>query len=764
MRTKNAKRPWPVPAALAVVALAAFLAFGLMATPGVQPALADDGGHVTVELDDHSDIDCHVHILGVDTTDNTCSVSGTSAIITFVGTHEEATSTDTNKTSYYVYYPVASGEDIQAYPPGVSYGDHDGDGDGTANTPSTFYTGSTGPNAVPVGISKFGYALIEIEAAKRGPSGVQAQLETLTVSGEIGKTITVYVYRNGPDIGNVPDAPETVSRQQLPNVTEQTPDGDEISVTYLGTPAVGTDGSDRNKVVDDDRQCLNGDNDVIDTVAMDADTGPCTGGDSVATLIQDPDESRSKLLVRTAGNMADPVALLDGKSKDHMLDGEETSATVYAIVQDKGSNHLTTADVTFRVTSMPTDVSASTRTEDVEVVGDDTEAGELDIASDVEGIEDEDAVAMRTISELPTTKGYRVMVEVSADGVSLGTIVLVRSGPLDDITALTCKVDDDNTATDDGCGAGQRPETVFNKEDEVIVKAKALDALDSAAAGVSISVVAAEDDDDVFDGVSPYAADEGVANITIADDADSGEYTLTIKAEQGSGDTKVTKMTTVNVIVTGVLDHYAIDGPASIQPGTSEIFSVEAQDSLNNRAEFGSKQSMKVAVSVEGPGKDFVSLSGLTAGELDLGTSGMASFRVRAASDAVGSRITIVVTPVGSGVADITEATKDVVIGMASTGEDEMVELMMPTGVTPRTFPGSGSINVSWTAGQGAEGHVVLLFTAAAAYVDIEYVTDIDTTSHTFRDVTPGDYYVVVASYQGSMYAYDYLGVDVTVR
>ena len=70
---------------------------------------------------------------------------------------------------------------------------------------------------------------------------------------------------------------------------------------------------------------------------------------------------------------------------------------------------------------------------------------------------------MRTISELPTTKGYRVMVEVSADGVSLGTIVLVRSGPLDDITALTCKADDENTATDDGCGAGQRPETVFNK-------------------------------------------------------------------------------------------------------------------------------------------------------------------------------------------------------------------------------------------------------------------------------------------------------------
>ena len=40
MRTKNAKRLWPIPATLAVVALAAFLAFGLMATTGAQSAAA----------------------------------------------------------------------------------------------------------------------------------------------------------------------------------------------------------------------------------------------------------------------------------------------------------------------------------------------------------------------------------------------------------------------------------------------------------------------------------------------------------------------------------------------------------------------------------------------------------------------------------------------------------------------------------------------------------------------------------------------------
>ena len=42
MRTKNAKRLWPVPATFAVMAVAAFLAFGLMATNGAQPAAAQD--------------------------------------------------------------------------------------------------------------------------------------------------------------------------------------------------------------------------------------------------------------------------------------------------------------------------------------------------------------------------------------------------------------------------------------------------------------------------------------------------------------------------------------------------------------------------------------------------------------------------------------------------------------------------------------------------------------------------------------------------
>ena len=42
MRTKNAKRLWPVPVTLGVMALAALLAFGLLAVPNAQPAAAQD--------------------------------------------------------------------------------------------------------------------------------------------------------------------------------------------------------------------------------------------------------------------------------------------------------------------------------------------------------------------------------------------------------------------------------------------------------------------------------------------------------------------------------------------------------------------------------------------------------------------------------------------------------------------------------------------------------------------------------------------------
>ena len=83
-----------------------------------------------------------------------------------------------------------------------------------------------------------------------------------------------------------------------------------------------------------------------------------------------------------------------------------------------------------------------------------------------------------------------------------------------------------------------------------------------------------------------------------------------------------------------------------------------------------------------------------------LDDDGMGTFIIYAA---LPTRTTVAVLPASSSALRRTAGNHchTVTFGAATPGEGGMVELMMPTGVTPRTFPGSGSINVSWTAGQG---------------------------------------------------------------
>jgi hypothetical protein len=95
-------------------------------------------------------------------------------------------------------------------------------------------------------------------------------------------------------------------------------------------------------------------------------------------------------------------------------------------------------------------------------------------------------------------------------------------------------------------------------------------------------------------------------------------------------------------------------------------------------------------------------------------------------------------------------------------------ELMEPTGI--RVNPLFALVNVEWTAGQSADGHAVLLFNADTfAFVDGDFLSDPKVDEYTFKGVAPGDYYVVVASYQDQDddsrdYAYDGNGKDVTVN
>ena len=89
MRTKNAKRLWPVPATLTVVALAAFLAFGLMATTGAQPAAAQDTD-CTVDVTGLTAGNLTFDIAGEATgTTIPCSASGDSATVKLTQAHDD---------------------------------------------------------------------------------------------------------------------------------------------------------------------------------------------------------------------------------------------------------------------------------------------------------------------------------------------------------------------------------------------------------------------------------------------------------------------------------------------------------------------------------------------------------------------------------------------------------------------------------------------------------------------------------------------------
>ena len=111
MRTKNVKRLWPVPTTLAVMALAAFLAFGLMATTGIQPAAAQAGGDCT-SVDQGGDADPGT-IVG-DQATFSCEVTSSNAIITL-------TNGGNDEHKFYVFAENIGSGAASVYPPDTEF-------------------------------------------------------------------------------------------------------------------------------------------------------------------------------------------------------------------------------------------------------------------------------------------------------------------------------------------------------------------------------------------------------------------------------------------------------------------------------------------------------------------------------------------------------------------------------------------------------------------------------------------------------------------
>ncbi len=138
-----------------------------------------------------------------------------------------------------------------------------------------------------------------------------------------------------------------------------------------------------------------------------------------------------------------------------------------------------------------------------------------------------------------------------------------------------------------------------------------------------------------------------------------------------------------------------------------------------------------------------------------------------ATASVAGSMLTI--NGVAAGSATITVTATD------AAGESAMQTIMVtveqamltaPSGVTAvvdETDPRLDDVIVSWTPGQGADSHDVVLYSSGPAYDIVREATDVSGNSHKFDDLDPGRYAAVVISARGTD-EWDYALVWVEVQ
>ena len=539
MRTKNAKRLWLVPATLTVVALAALLALGLMATTGAQPAAAQsDDPCVTVmaasgAVNNQTPTTLTTALNAED--EPGCNSAVTPAVIELTG---QITQGADDVSNFVIYGSGIGGSGTQVYPPNTKYGNHDS----LDTTDDIFFTGDA-PDGVkaeplPAIAIQVGPGTVDISGTSVGST------KTFTVAGTPPKTVTVYVAQGteftDPVAGNGTEVPQTGGKA---SVTLDVARVKQLDIIFLGAPAVGKDLADDNKKIDDVvmQQCRL----ATDTTRMRlvgeavncavADPPGALDVGAWAQIEPNPDkmESRSKLVVRTGlpdatSQLGMATPLIDGKMVTHTLEGDDDTVTIYALVEDGAGKALLDTEVSFRSTTVPSDIVAQRDlSDDVEtkaVIVEGTATRDQILVDGLEtadgspvgtDIEIDDAVASYTLDALPSDDddAYRITVEVMAGNVKLGTVMIERTGDPVVLKAgvfnLECLVDDSKTAdyySDDkvdleakGCDASGMLRR-FGADDVIVVKAHLEDSLGSVVgSSSSLDSELADDFDDPLD-------------------------------------------------------------------------------------------------------------------------------------------------------------------------------------------------------------------------------------------------------------------------
>ena len=495
MRTKNAKRLWPMPATLAVVAVAAFLAFGLMTTTGAQPAAAQQSDPcVTV---DQGGI--------ADPTSGTCQVTSSEGIIKLTNNNRE------DKKMFHVYGVNVGSAEPEVYPPSTVY---DADNDNR-------FEDTNGDEAEPIR-----YMMVEVPAA--GP-GRPASM-TVTVPGEPLGEQMVWVFTSDEFVyGDIQDAPGDASiKKELPSGSRP------LTIEYLGPPVLTAPDT--------------GD-------APNPRLGVCEPGDYDADsddADRKPDE-RSEIAIAglTAGRIAAiehivTVTVMDAHCRP--LEGKITYSVEYVAgtALQSGRNDYTT---------QPADYVDADQTNDDEGTSHPVSGWEtsgpvfVNVSATFTGGTGSLTLEADPLKRAGKLDDINVMATCYTPDLDAGEEKATTA------QVKICGTNNMGTLDDVADDVGMRPRTVFMVGQDFTVKADAVDMLGTTT-NTRLSVeypdiktdkgLAALSGPAIF---TPSPTSDDALDVMIHGEAPPGRYMLTVKAREGSGSTRIDKEATVEIIV-----------------------------------------------------------------------------------------------------------------------------------------------------------------------------------------------------------------------
>jgi hypothetical protein len=696
MRTKNAKRLWPVPVTLGVMALAALLAFGLLATTGAQPAAAHDPVG-TVTAPDASDM-CHAEV----NTGGANRVGGGSCTTAANSVDVVLQNTSTSAGQQAIVY-ATGGTDHSAQ----AYEGTSGDKVKAGKKGLAEYL-LTGNNAIPEQVTDVSRPTTE----QNVPGS-----KTITVTEDMAGDghVFLFVYRQGND-----DIPIDDEATELDTGSSGTPNHAPdvvIEVVFLG-PAAEYDRKEMTgfNITGIDAIDASGTTGAVDPmITVQDENGHMLTG-TLTLTIDDPD---GKAKFARNGTNSDTFAITNGAVDAGTINGlpKGSSAVKMPLMAT-----VTASGATVEFTSYITRVGPAATITSNTYMCDMAKADAIDddTADDIEAID-------YCLAEARALEDDDVKDPSPAAVFSPGSVVLVHSTAVDELEqdvadtvtfTVEEKLDDDEDAS-------------FETADIVLVP--------------------------VNTDVGKEAVAHNRIQIPTAGNIDTGTYDFDVDASVGDG-TGSLEITVsgppMNYEITGDM-WIPLDGEKTYTiTATDENMNIPAAVAADYMEDGDYAIVVRVRGTILKQADDVVGLSmdGMLMINAAKGTGTFAILAPVGASQGDSATIRVIVN-------DVVEDTLAVYFGDDPDPDpgmtDTMDELTAPMNVDAGYVPLTGSISMSWTPGQGASRQMVVVLGSGSAVVYNMTVTA-DTSVHDIREgndgeaLMPGEYRLFVLSISGS--------------